>query len=267
MWFFSWPSMIGDINKKIKWSTEMASKRYSKQIIKQKYNYTPKLVGYIRVSTDGQARDGKSLDSQREQIETYCKLHDIELVGICSDEGVSGTKDRTERPGLNQVLNVLEDGKAYGVVTPYFDRFGRGGHKTVSDVEYVTNELGCMFICLDLSMDTSSPAGMMMLQMMAATARLFRDQVSQKTKDVLKSKRDRGEVYSGIPMGYTREGDKLIENESEMFIIKRIKELRESGLSWGKIAIKLTEEGLKPKKSNKWHAYSCQSIYERICYA
>jgi DNA invertase Pin-like site-specific DNA recombinase len=49
-----------------------------------------KAVGYIRVSTYGQMKEGYSLTYQREEIESYCKGNSIELVGIYEDQGQSG---------------------------------------------------------------------------------------------------------------------------------------------------------------------------------
>lgn len=47
-----------------------------------------KAVGYIRVSTQGQVRDGYSLAYQRDEIMRYCADNDIELVQIYEDKGI-----------------------------------------------------------------------------------------------------------------------------------------------------------------------------------
>jgi hypothetical protein len=39
-------------------------------------------IGYIRVSTQGQAEDGISLTMQRQTIEAYCSLHDSDFSGL-----------------------------------------------------------------------------------------------------------------------------------------------------------------------------------------
>jgi hypothetical protein len=49
-------------------------------------------VGYIRVSTQGQLRDGYSLAYQRDKIIGYCGNNGIELVRIYEDKGISGAK-------------------------------------------------------------------------------------------------------------------------------------------------------------------------------
>jgi len=46
-------------------------------------------IGYIRVSTEEQAKEGVSLDSQRSKIKAYCGLKDLELREIIEDAGIS----------------------------------------------------------------------------------------------------------------------------------------------------------------------------------
>lgn len=55
--------------------------------------------GYVRVSTEEQAREGVSLDAQRQSIEAHAEAQGGTLVGIEADNGVSG-KAIKNRPGL-----------------------------------------------------------------------------------------------------------------------------------------------------------------------
>lgn len=43
-----------------------------------------RVIGYCRVSTDGQAREGVSLDAQRAKLKAYAVAMDLELVGLSS---------------------------------------------------------------------------------------------------------------------------------------------------------------------------------------
>ena len=73
---------------------------------------TPKkAVGYIRVSTTAQAKEGESLSTQEEVIKKYCEKEEIELTKIYKDQGISGGSING-RPGL---LTLLEDIKKFGV--------------------------------------------------------------------------------------------------------------------------------------------------------
>jgi predicted site-specific integrase-resolvase len=49
-------------------------------------------IGYIRVSTDEQAREGISLENQRAKTEAYCQLNDFDLAEILEDAGKSGVE-------------------------------------------------------------------------------------------------------------------------------------------------------------------------------
>ena len=60
-------------------------------------------VGYVRVSTEGQAADGVSLDAQRSRIEAWCRANDFELLALHVDAGLSG-KRADNRPGLQTAL-------------------------------------------------------------------------------------------------------------------------------------------------------------------
>ena len=56
-----------------------------------------KAIGYVRVSTEGQATEGVSLEAQRAKIAAWCAVNDYELVAIFEDAGLSGARmDRRE---------------------------------------------------------------------------------------------------------------------------------------------------------------------------
>ena len=82
-----------------------------------------KAIGYIRVSTEEQAKEGISLDNQASKIKAYCESQDWELEKVFSDEGSSG-KDM-KRQGLRELLSFLEADHADVVVVYKTDRLTR----------------------------------------------------------------------------------------------------------------------------------------------
>ena len=82
-----------------------------------------KVVGYIRVSTSDQADFGVSLAAQREKIEQYAALYDLELVEIIEDAGQSAKS--LNRAGLQKALAMLKTGKAEGLLVAKLDRLTR----------------------------------------------------------------------------------------------------------------------------------------------
>ena len=64
-----------------------------------------------------------SIKNQTKQIKDYCKRFDLELVDVFIDEGISGLK--TDRDGLNQLLDIVNKGNIDGVVVYSLSRLGR----------------------------------------------------------------------------------------------------------------------------------------------
>ena len=56
-----------------------------------------KAIGYIRVSTEEQAKEGVSLAAQEAKIKAYCELYDLEIGEIIVDAGQSAKT--LNRPG------------------------------------------------------------------------------------------------------------------------------------------------------------------------
>src|SRR5215203_6139885 len=79
------------------------------------HNRTGRAVGYVRVSTDGQAIDGVGLETQQEKITAYCMLHGLELLTTIADAGLSGRR-ADNRPGLQRALQMVCRGRAALIV-------------------------------------------------------------------------------------------------------------------------------------------------------
>jgi DNA invertase Pin-like site-specific DNA recombinase len=67
-------------------------------------------VGYVRVSTEDQARSGLGLEDQRAAIKAAAERLRLQLIGIHADEGLSGGLEASERPGLMAALGELKRG-------------------------------------------------------------------------------------------------------------------------------------------------------------
>lgn len=88
------------------------------------------VVGYIRVSTQGQARDGYSLKYQEDEIKAYCEEQGWNFIHIFRDEGISGAKLNEEaleidRVGLQEMLAHLSSVQIQYVVVLNTSRLWR----------------------------------------------------------------------------------------------------------------------------------------------
>ena len=68
-----------------------------------------KIVIYTRVSTEDQAKEGYSLEVQREYLESFAKREGLEIFKVYQDDGISGYT--TERPALRQLLKDAKQKK------------------------------------------------------------------------------------------------------------------------------------------------------------
>lgn len=132
---------------------------------------TQKAVGYIRVSTPGQAKQGESLKTQREAIENHCRKEGLELVHVYRDEGISGGTVK-DRPGLLDLLSSI-NGIDY-IIVHRLSRLGRNARELLNNV-HIINEAGVEIYFIKENIDQSSPYGKMMLTMMAAFAEMERE--------------------------------------------------------------------------------------------
>ena len=73
-------------------------------------------VGYIRVSTADQAKEGVSLEAQADRLRAYCQMRGLNLVEIVADEGVSGTVPFCDREGGRKVLAMVKAGMVTEII-------------------------------------------------------------------------------------------------------------------------------------------------------
>ncbi len=225
---------------------------------------TKTAIGYLRVSTEGQATEGISLVAQRAKIEAWCQVNDIELSGIYVDAGVSG-KRADNRPQLQTALE--EVCRTRGVLVVYsLSRLARSTKDTIQIAERL-GKASCDLVSLSEKIDTTSAAGKMIFQMLAVLAEFERNQISERTRAVLQHKRSQGRRVGQIPFGYTLadDGESLIQNESEQRVIALLDQLRSDGLSYSRIAAELNQRAVPTKEEGgRWGATTVMRILKRM---
>jgi site-specific DNA recombinase len=220
-----------------------------------------KAIGYIRVSTVGQATEGVSLDAQRARITAAAAAAGLELVAIHADEGVSG-KRADNRPGLAAALDAACRSKGTLIVYS-LSRMSRSVSDTLSIVARL-EKAQAGFQSLTEGIDTNCAAGRMMLTMLAAFAAFERELTGERTAAALHHKRARGERIGGIPFGWNDDNGNLVPVPEEQTVLVRIRRDRASGRTFRKIATDLTTEGIPTKKGLPlWDHSTVRSILKR----
>jgi DNA invertase Pin-like site-specific DNA recombinase len=199
-----------------------------------------RVIGYVRVSTAGQAESGLSIEAQRSKIEAYCGLYDLELVEIIVDAGESAKS--LKRPGIDRLLSAVAAGSLDGVVVAKLDRLTRSMRDLHRLLEEVFSKVELHSVAEKV--DTSSAAGRLVLNVLMSVAEWEREAIGERTATALKAKKARGEKVGRAPYGFRWEDGELVKDETEQKTVAVIKELRSRGLTLRAIKGEIEERGL-----------------------
>src|SRR5712675_165361 len=93
------------------------------------------VAAYIRVSTEDQAESGLGMDAQRTRCKAMAQVKGWLEPTFYIDDGISGTKPVSKRPGLKQMVEDITEGKINAVIIPSLDRLGRTARIIINLVE------------------------------------------------------------------------------------------------------------------------------------
>jgi DNA invertase Pin-like site-specific DNA recombinase len=220
-----------------------------------------KAIGYVRVSTEEQAREGVSLENQRAKIEAYCSLNDLELTGILEDAGKSG-KD-LNREGMQRLIDLVKTRKVDAVVVYKLDRLSRRVKDTLTLMDLVEKK-SVAFHSITERIDTKTAMGKFFLNIMASMNQWERDTISERTRDALHLKIVKNERAGQVPYGWRLAENKrtLLADPKEQEAISLIKDLYAQGYSLREICRDLEGNGYEPV-GRKWHPQTIKNILRK----
>jgi len=220
-------------------------------------------VGYARVSTTDQAREGVSLEVQESRFRAWCEATGTEPVGFFRDAGLSGGR-ADNRPGLQAAIKAARKSKAVLVVYS-LSRLARSTKDAILIAEDL-NKAGADLVSLTEKIDTTSPTGKAFFTIMAAMAQLERDQIAERTAAAMAHLRKQGRrISSKIPFGFdlSEDGRYLIPNPREREAVELMHSLRADGRTLRHIATELERRGVHAKYSDHWSAQAVRGILKR----
>ncbi len=214
-------------------------------------NKTYKAGAYLRLSVEDDNKDSESISitNQRSFIKDYALKNDIEIYDYYIDDGFSG--GNFERPGFKRLINDIENGIIDCVITKDMSRLGREFIETGNYVFKYFPEHNVRYIALLDNYDSLNPNGTEdIIPFKAVLNDMYIKDISKKIKSIRHEKMKNGEFVSGtVPYGYKRSPEnnkKLIIDDYAAPIVKRIFQMKDSGISEGMIARTLTNEGILP---------------------
>lgn len=224
-----------------------------------------RLVGYVRVSSDGQV-DGYGLEVQRQAINGWAKANGHRITEVLADTAVSGTVEAMEREGLAAAIDAVQQGRADGVVCARLDRLARSLTVQEAALGLIWQANGKVF-CADSGEiaedDGDDPLRTALRQIVGAIAELDRALVVKRLRDGRRVKAEQGGYVAGAPRyGFRAEGGELVRDPAEHAVVERMLSLRAAGSSLNHIASVLNAEGVPTKRSGRWTASSVSRVVD-----
>jgi DNA invertase Pin-like site-specific DNA recombinase len=170
---------------------------------------------YSRVSTDSQ-----TTENQERELREIATRMGWSIMKVYRDEGVSGAKSRSERPAFNALWKDATRRRFDMVMAWSVDRLGR----SLQDLVAFLSELHALRIDLCLhqqGVDTSTPAGKALFQMMGVFAEFERAMIRERVKSGLERAKAQGKILGRPPIDPRKEAAILDDlREGKAGIIK-----------------------------------------------
>ncbi|WP_372013570.1 recombinase family protein [Pseudoxanthomonas sp. 10H] len=135
-----------------------------------------KVALYVRVST----HKDQTVENQLIALREWARAAGHTIVAEFADEGISGTKGRDKRPALDAMLQAAVRRQVDMVAVTALDRLGR----SLPHLVQLAAELEALRVGLfvrNLAMDTSTPAGRLMFNVMGSLAEFERELIRERT--------------------------------------------------------------------------------------
>ena len=167
---------------------------------------------YIRVSTSEQCLHGLSLQSQREALISYAKAHNMQVVDIYADEGITARKALNKRLQFQRLIKDVQAGKIDLILVTKLDRWFRN-IKDYHNTQEILEKHNCNWRTIYENYDTSTASGRLHINIMLSVNQDECDRTSERIKAVFEHKKNKKEATTGaMPLGYKVVDKKIVKD-------------------------------------------------------
>lgn len=221
---------------------------------------------YVRVSTEEQAQEGFSIDAQLKVLRAWAVLKEAQVADEFVDDGYSAKN--LNRPAMQRMLAACRAHKVDAVIVWRLDRLSRSLRDTLALVEDEFRANGVEFVSTSENIDTSSPSGRLVLNILASAAQNEREVNEERVRMVARDLAEQCVHLGGVPpYGYRVGADRRLEiDEKEAPAVRLIFSLRAQGYGYGEIISRLSEEGCRTRSGRPFGKNSLHDLLKNPKY-
>jgi len=223
-----------------------------------------KVAVYTRVSTEDQAKEGYSLDAQRERLLAYCEAQGWELAEFYEENGHSGRN--TRRPAYQRMMD--ERARWDVILVMKMDRIHRNSKNFMIMMENL-EKWGKKFTSMNESLDTSTAVGRFVVDIIQRIAQLESEQIGERTYMGMAHKAEYAPGLLGFnpPFGYCIKDNDLALVPEEAETVRQIFARYSAGETMGNIAMTLNRAEILTRRKCAWTIWSISHLLHNPAYA
>jgi site-specific DNA recombinase len=214
---------------------------------------------YTRVSTDMQAEiEFNSCEAQEDRVRSFINSQEgFKVFRVYTDPGFSGAN--LDRPAMKEMLRDIAEGSVHMVITYKIDRLTRSPRDFYQLIEYF-EKYNAGFISVTERFDTSTPSGRLLRNIMLTFAQFERELASERVKDKIVQRAQRGLFIGGpCPFGYRLQDKRLVPDPPKDKMVATIFNTYVETRSIARILDMLREKGFRSRNGTElsdtfvWH--------------
>ena len=205
-------------------------------------------VGYVRRSAKKRkvADNTLSLQEQEKQIREYCQSHEMVLVRVVSHNGISGAR----RSRFDDINSAVTESGATALVVYNLDRLARDVGGLLDHIRGLALRGVAVHEVGQGEVDLKNYNKKLLVGVRGLMDEVYRDVISEKTTDVLRTKRELGLRYTNVPpLGYHYQDGKMVEEVEEQRALQVIAACCRNGFGARRIRHALINAGYAGRMS------------------
>jgi len=204
---------------------------------------------YARVSTEDQAKEGFSLDAQRDRLHAFCRAQGWTVAKEYVDDGHSGRD--VKRPAYQAMMSERDAwDKVLVIKMDRIHRNSRNFMEMMDDLRKWAKD----FVSATEALDTSTAMGRFVMDIIQRIAQLESEQIGERVYMGMAQKHKQAKGLLGFrrPYGYDYIDGSLVVKPREATIVRRIFREYAEGRALHAIAADLNEDGIRSHRDRQW---------------